>query len=186
MRFLDGYDQLTDGVITLRLTEQNPGGGGMLPFYYYDIFDPDGPVGKISIRIGDNAHSYYNGHIGYEIGEAHRGRHYALRACKLVLPVAKAHGMQSLYLTCTASNIASRKILEGLGPRCWKSRASRNAAFSGSPTWRNTAFTGWIYPPEPQKLNSRCGGIGRHKGLKIPRRRLRTGSSPVSGTISKR
>ena len=29
---------------------------------------------------------------------------------------------------------------------------------------------------------SRCGGIGRHKGLKIPRERSRTGSSPVSGT----
>ena len=29
---------------------------------------------------------------------------------------------------------------------------------------------------------SRCGGIGRHKGLKIPRGQLRTGSSPVTGT----
>lgn len=28
----------------------------------------------------------------------------------------------------------------------------------------------------------RCGGIGRHKGLKIPRGKTRTGSSPVSGT----
>ena len=27
------------------------------------------------------------------------------------------------------------------------------------------------------------GGIGRHKGLKIPRRKLRAGSSPASGTI---
>ena len=26
------------------------------------------------------------------------------------------------------------------------------------------------------------GGIGRHKGLKIPRRKLRAGSSPASGT----
>ena len=26
------------------------------------------------------------------------------------------------------------------------------------------------------------GGIGRHKGLKIPRRRLRAGSSPAPGT----
>ena len=35
-----------------------------------------------------------------------------------------------------------------------------------------------------QKFNiRRCGGIGRHKGLKIPRERYRTGSSPVSGTI---
>ena len=28
----------------------------------------------------------------------------------------------------------------------------------------------------------RCGGIGRHKGLKIPRSNIRTGSSPVTGT----
>jgi hypothetical protein len=27
------------------------------------------------------------------------------------------------------------------------------------------------------------GEIGRHKGLKIPRRRLRAGSSPALGTI---
>ncbi len=30
--------------------------------------------------------------------------------------------------------------------------------------------------------NCRCGGIGRPKGLKIPRSKIRTGSSPVSGT----
>ena len=28
----------------------------------------------------------------------------------------------------------------------------------------------------------RCGGIGRRKGLKIPRGRPRIGSSPISGT----
>ena len=28
----------------------------------------------------------------------------------------------------------------------------------------------------------RYGGIGRHKGLKIPRKKFRTGSTPVSGT----
>ena len=31
----------------------------------------------------------------------------------------------------------------------------------------------------------RCGGIGRHKGLKIPRPKKRTGSTPVSGTTKK-
>ena len=31
---------------------------------------------------------------------------------------------------------------------------------------------------------SRCGGIGRHKGLKIPGRKRCAGSSPASGTIS--
>ena len=28
-----------------------------------------------------------------------------------------------------------------------------------------------------------CGGIGRHKGLKIPRNKVRIGSSPISSTI---
>ena len=32
---------------------------------------------------------------------------------------------------------------------------------------------------------SRCGGIGRRKGLKIPRGQLRTGSSPVIGSYNK-
>ncbi len=31
-------------------------------------------------------------------------------------------------------------------------------------------------------LLSPGGGIGRHKGLKIPRRQLRAGSSPAPGT----
>ena len=34
-------------------------------------------------------------------------------------------------------------------------------------------------------INITCpgGGIGRHKGLKIPRRQLHAGSSPAPGTI---
>ena len=34
------------------------------------------------------------------------------------------------------------------------------------------------------RMLRRCGGIGRRKGLKIPRFNDRTGSSPVSGTKS--
>ena len=33
-------------------------------------------------------------------------------------------------------------------------------------------------------LNKAGGEIGRHKGLKIPRRKLRAGSSPPMGTMS--
>ena len=33
------------------------------------------------------------------------------------------------------------------------------------------------------QTNCPGGGIGRHKGLKIPRRKLRAGSSPAPGTI---
>ena len=38
---------------------------------------------------------------------------------------------------------------------------------------------------EYQTLKCPGGGIGRHKGLKIPRRKLRAGSSPALGTIIK-
>ena len=34
------------------------------------------------------------------------------------------------------------------------------------------------------QTNCPGGGIGRHKGLKIPRRQLRAGSSPALGTIT--
>ena len=44
------------------------------------------------------------------------------------------------------------------------------------------------FRPQPQCniIKSECpgGGIGRHKGLKIPRRKLRAGSSPAPGTNS--
>ncbi len=35
-----------------------------------------------------------------------------------------------------------------------------------------------------KKLLSPLGGIGRHKGLKIPRPKSRAGSSPAAGTTS--
>ena len=35
-----------------------------------------------------------------------------------------------------------------------------------------------------KQTNCPGGGIGRHKGLKIPRRQLRAGSSPALGTMS--
>ena len=50
--------------------------------------------------------------MGYEINEAHRGKNYSYYAIMLVISVAKAHQMKSLYITCKESNIASRKIIE--------------------------------------------------------------------------
>ena len=116
--FSNDFDTLSDGKTTLKICEKYPGDSDLLPFYYYDIFSADSSrIGKISIRIGDNAHSYYNGHIGYEISANHRGNGYALRACNLVLTVAKYHNMARLYLTCEISNAASRRVIEKLGGR---------------------------------------------------------------------
>ena len=93
--FLDCFDAIIGDPLTLKIIEKNPGNEQTIPLYYYEICltDSGQPVGKISIRIGHNFHSYYNGNIGYEIDEPYRGHHYAAAACRMVLPVAKAHGI---------------------------------------------------------------------------------------------
>ena len=113
--FLNDFDILSDNAITLKISQKYKGDNELLPFYYYDIYVDETVVGKISIRIGNNYHSYYNGHIGYEINKEHRGKNYAYKASKLVFQVAKAHGMSELILTCDESNIASYKTIEKLG-----------------------------------------------------------------------
>jgi len=116
IEFFHEFDCLESDMVTLKIVEKNKGATDMLPFYYYDIFNKAGEhVGKISVRIGNNFHSYYNGHIGYEIFEGHRGKHYSYEAVKLVLQVAKAHGMKELFITCGLSNDASIKTIERLG-----------------------------------------------------------------------
>ncbi|MBS5136854.1 GNAT family N-acetyltransferase [Negativibacillus massiliensis] len=115
--FFDCFDKITGDTLTLKIIEKNPGDEQAIPFYYYDIYknDSDQPIGKISIRIGHNFHSYYNGNLGYEIDEPYRGHHYAMIACQMLLPVAKAHGMDYLDITCNEDNIASYKTMEHLG-----------------------------------------------------------------------
>ena len=114
-QFNSRFDCLGGGGFTLRIREKAEGDGVLLPFYYYDILADGTPVGKISIRIGDNFHAYYNGHIGYEVDEPYRGHGYAGKACRLVLEVARHHGMKMVYLTCEEDNLASARTIEGLG-----------------------------------------------------------------------
>ncbi len=113
--FFSNFDAMSDGEISLRISQKYQGDDELLPFYYYDICVGDIAVGKISVRIGNNYHSYYNGNVGYEIDKEYRGNNYAYKSCKLVLQVAQAHGMNEMVLTCDESNIASYKTIEKLG-----------------------------------------------------------------------
>ena len=47
-------------------------------------------AGEIALRIGEGASLYYLGHIGYHMDPPYQGRHGALRACRMVLPLLKA------------------------------------------------------------------------------------------------
>jgi predicted acetyltransferase len=73
-------------------------------------------AGGINLRIG---HQFdlvmYHGHIGYHVYAPSRGHHYAERACRLLFPLARCHGIDPLWITCNPDNFASRRTCERLG-----------------------------------------------------------------------
>ena len=116
LSFTDNFDIISTPDLTLKITQKHYDDTDMLLFYYYDIINPaNQTIGNIRIRIGHNFHSYYNGHIGYEIFEEYRGSGYAYKACQAALDVVRFHNMDFIYLACDESNIASYKTIEKLG-----------------------------------------------------------------------
>ncbi len=105
--------------IKLVLIETNPGDEKILPFYWWKIIlkKSNLEVGKISLRIGNNYHSYFNGNIGYEIDSEYQGNNYAFKACKLLIAIAEYHKMDYIHLSCDFDNIASIKTIEKLGAK---------------------------------------------------------------------
>jgi tagatose 1,6-diphosphate aldolase len=99
---------------------------GRLPAYHFWMLVADGVgsdptiriVGGIGLRIGTNAEiEMYSGNIGYHVYPPARGRHFAERACRLLLPLACRHGMERLWITCNPDNTASRRTCERLGAK---------------------------------------------------------------------
>src|SRR5437868_14474135 len=89
----------------------------------HDVAPPSGqtlpPVriaGAVGLRIGrTHAVEMYYGHFGYNVYPFARGRHYAERSCRLLLPLARRHGLGPLWITCNPDNLASRRTCERLG-----------------------------------------------------------------------
>ena len=73
-------------------------------------------VGRITLRLGhDRDLELYAGHIGYDVDVAHRGHRYAARACELLWPLARRHGIDPVWITCNPDNWASRRTCELIG-----------------------------------------------------------------------
>ena len=111
----------SDGEIDLVLERREPAHPerGDLPCYHFRI-TPHGSserVGLLRLRVGSEEELFFPGHIGYEVDPPFRGHHYAEKAVRLVLPVARAQGFQSVVVTCRPDNLASRRTLERLGAR---------------------------------------------------------------------
>ncbi|MBR4360572.1 MAG: GNAT family N-acetyltransferase [Clostridia bacterium] len=111
--------ELTDGEITLTLDRVKPAepGRNRVPAYCFHIMRDGQSIGGINLRIGYPDSLLYGGQIGYHVEEAWRGRGYAGAACRLLLPLLRAHGMTAAVITNNITNAASRRVCEKLGAR---------------------------------------------------------------------
>ena len=117
--FLDP-GELSDGVVRLRLVDTRPADPrkAWVPCYVFHIVAADSgiPVGEIQLRVGDTERlRLYGGHVAYGVRPEHRGRRFAARAVRLLIPLALRHGMPELWITCNPENIASRRTCEAAG-----------------------------------------------------------------------
>jgi predicted acetyltransferase len=100
---------------------------GVLPAYTFWMrlvptpARPKAPLemaGSISLRIANTEDiEMYLGHIGYHVYPPARGFRYAERAVRLLLPLARMHGINPVWITCNPDNTASRKTCERVGGR---------------------------------------------------------------------
>lgn len=111
-------ESLSDGPLTLRL-EKTVGRNDerqSVSTYHFQICLDGQVAGGLRFRA-ENAFDVatYAGNLGYNIDPPFRGRHLAERACRLLLPLAVAHGFECLWITCDPLNVASRRTCERLG-----------------------------------------------------------------------
>jgi tagatose 1,6-diphosphate aldolase len=112
--------ELADDDLTLVLTKKssaNPS-KGYVPAYKFEMRLVGQPekIGNIELRVGETERlRMYGGHLAYGVHPDFRGHHYASRACRLLLPLARRHGMSELWITCNPDNLASRRTCELAG-----------------------------------------------------------------------
>jgi tagatose 1,6-diphosphate aldolase len=111
---------LIDDDLKLVLVEKFEGDAGLslVPSYKFKMTrTADGQeMGRIDLRIGNTIPIVmYAGHIGYGVFPDYRGHHYAAMAVKLLLPLARKHDLNPLWITCNPDNFASRRTCEIAG-----------------------------------------------------------------------
>ena len=109
--------ELVDGDLQLVLVRKHPGdpARGYVPEYIFDMrrVGHPGRIGEIALKIGDLLE--YVGHLQYCVLPEHRGHRSASRACRLLVPLARQHGMAEIVVTCLPDNAASKRTCELAG-----------------------------------------------------------------------
>ena len=109
---------LRDGNLELELVDFAVHPYHAVPTYYFHLQSgaSRAVMGRINLRAASTPHiEQYGGHIGYDVEPEHRGHHYAARAVRLLIPLARRLGLDPLWITCDPENTASRRTLEIAG-----------------------------------------------------------------------
>jgi tagatose 1,6-diphosphate aldolase len=112
--------ELVDGDLRLVLAACAPADPvkGWVPWYRFVMTVDGGRVGEIHLRLGATDFMVrFAGQVAYGVDEPHRGHRYAARALRLLQPLARAHGLDPLWVTCNPDNLASRRTCELAGGR---------------------------------------------------------------------
>ncbi len=88
-----------------------------LPGYRLWMWDGEfcGSIGLRWQRGTSELPRYVLGHIGYAVVAAKRGRGYATQALRHLLPLARAEGLQYVYVSTQPDNVASRRVIQANG-----------------------------------------------------------------------
>ena len=109
---------LEDGDLRLEFLDFAPHPVHRAPCWRFRMVDAPGgeELGRINLRTGRTPHiERYAGHVGYAVDPPHRGHHYAARSLRLLLPLARELGFDTLWITCDPENTASRRTAEAAG-----------------------------------------------------------------------
>jgi predicted acetyltransferase len=112
--------ELADDVLRLRFHKLALHPVHKVPTYYFEMRSrpTDEVVGSINVRNARSRHiDFYAGNIGYSVDEAWRGRRYAARAVRLLLPFVRSLKIETLWITCDPDNVASRRTAELAGAK---------------------------------------------------------------------
>jgi predicted acetyltransferase len=113
---------LVDGDLELVLARAEPRDTrrGVVPQYEFELrlTGTTLRIGLVKLRIVlTDELKRFGGNLSYDVDEDYRGRRYAARACRLLFPLARRHGLKSLLITCAPDNAASRRTCEVIGAR---------------------------------------------------------------------
>jgi predicted acetyltransferase len=120
-RFLDPGPLVDDDLeLVLARAEPRDTRRGVVPQYEFELrlTGTTLRIGLVKLRIVlTDELKCFGGNLSYDVDEGYRGHRYAARACRLLFPLARRHGLDHLLITCAPDNVASLRTCELIGAR---------------------------------------------------------------------